>query len=911
VITGVSGSGKSSLAMDTLFAEGQRRYMESLSTYARQFVGQMDKPDVEAIEGLSPAIAIDQRAIGRSPRSTVGTITEIYDFLRILFARVGRPHCPQCGAAIQGVTFIEMRDRLLELPPGTRLWILSPVVRGQPGSHRRILEGLAREGFLRVRVDGEIRELTERISLAPKRPHTIEVVVDRIALREGISSRLVDSLETAARLSEGLIRVEIQGGDSYWFSEHPYCPVCDHPAARLHPKLFSFNDPQGACPVCKGLGHEQRIDPAKIVSDPARGLGRGSHLPWVLHYAIQPLEQALKEVARSLDFDLSTPFRDLPAWIQRTLLYGPDPSTKKKGNNLSLSIGWWEGIIPSLERLYRQSDDPTVREAVEELMGAQPCHGCKGLRLRPEALAVRVGGKGIGEMVSIPLTKLRELLVDLPLRGEDQHIAREILEAIIRRLDAACALGIGYLTLGRGSETLSAGEAQRIRLASQTGTDLVGLLYILDEPTVGLHPKDQRALLDHLRALRDSGNTLVVVEHDADLILSADHAVDMGPGAGEEGGHLLYSGPPQGLLRCEDSLTGAYLSGKRRIPVPEKRRRGSGQYLELIGARLHNLKGIHVRFPLGCFICVTGVSGSGKSSLVVDTLYGAVRSHLRKEGTKSQALDEIRGLPLVDRVLHVDQAPIGRSPRSNPATFTGVFAHIRDLFARLPEARLRGYRASRFSFNVKGGRCESCQGEGKRRIEMLFLPDAYATCASCRGTRYNDETLQIRYKGLNVAQVLELTIREALAFFENVPQIQRPLDTLVSVGLGYLRLGQPADTLSGGEAQRLKLAKELGRRQSGRTLYILDEPTSGLHPEDIRRLLEVLQRLVDAGNTVIVIEHNMDVVKCADYIIELGPGAGDDGGWLVACGTPEEVARHLHCPTAPFLRKALEERSFT
>lgn len=910
VVTGVSGSGKSSLAMDTLFAEGQRRYVESLSTYARQFVGQLDKPDVEAIDGLSPAIAIDQRSLGRNPRSTVGTATEIYDFLRVLFARVGRPHCPRCTREIGATSLEEIKERLLALPADTRIWLYAPVAKDEKGSHHRLLQKLARQGFLRVRVDGKIRELTEAIHLSRTSPHAIEVLVDRLEVRPDISTRLADSLETTARLSDGIVQVEDQGGDIWWFCERPYCVQCGLQMPALTPKLFSFNDPQGVCPACKGLGYQSVFDPELVVPEPAKNLREGALAPWAQRPVV-PLMEELEALALHYGFDLYTPFSVLSEKTKRVLLYGSGgeriPFPKQRGDGLAKEARPYEGVIPWLEKSWTRASDPVTKEVLERFMSRQPCPQCHGARLRPEARAVQVGGKTIQDLCSVSISRLKDLLSSLPLQGVAREVAQGILQAVNHRLGLLEDLGLQYLTLGRSSETVSAGEAQRIRLAGQMGSHLVGILYILDEPSIGLHPRDQASLLETLRGLRDAGNTVVVVEHDAATILTADYVVDMGPGAGEQGGHVIYSGTPGGLLACPESITGAYLSGRRRIPVRRRRKSVEGSAIEVVGACEHNLKEIDVRFPLGCFTCVTGVSGSGKSTLVLDTLYQAASRRLRRGHARVGKVQRILGLEAVDKVIDIDQSPIGRTPRSNPATFTGVFQHIRELFAQIPESRMRGYRAGRYSFNVKGGRCEVCKGEGLRCIEMHFLPDVYATCEACRGTRYNGETLEIRYKGLNVAEVLEFTVTEALRFFENVPKICAILRTLQAVGLGYLRLGQPATTLSGGEAQRIKLARELSRHQTGRTLYVLDEPTTGLHFEDIKYLLEVLQRLVEAGNTVVVIEHNLEVIKCADYIIDLGPGAGDQGGWVVACGAPEEVAKVQETPTAPFLREVLHQ----
>lgn len=908
VITGLSGSGKSSLAFDTLYAEGHRRYVESLSAYARQFVGQMDRPDVDGIEGLSPAIAIDQRSMGRSPRSTVGTATEIYDLLRVLFARVGRPHCTSCGSEIAALSVQEMKERILSLPTGTWIWVYAPVARRARGGVRRLLQGLARQGFLRVRVDGCLVELGEEISWDSGSPHDIDVLVDRLELKPEVSSRLADSLETALRVSDGVVMVEIQGGGLLQLSERPMCLACNKQGAVLTPKLFSFNDPQGACPVCKGLGFQEAFDPDLVVPDPGRSLREGAIAPWARRHPVI-LMQELEDVAAYYGFDIYTPFEHLPDGAKRVILYGSNgedlPFRKERGRRSVVERRPYEGVIPWLERAWRSAKDAATRNALQRFMTLQPCTACRGARLRPEALAVRVGGVTIGELCSLSVTALRGRLGSLHLSEADQEVSREILREVHGRLGLLERLGVGYLSLDRTSVSLSGGEGQRIRLATQMGSTLVGVLYVLDEPSIGLHPRDQERLLEALRGIRDAGNSVVVVEHDAETIMTSDFVVDMGPGAGECGGRVIYAGSPEGLLKCGESLTGAYLSGRVRIPVLARRWLGHGPCIEILGAREHNLKGIDVRIPLGCLTCVTGVSGSGKSSLVVDTLYRAAFGMLHQGRSRPARVREIRGLEAIDKVVDVDQSPIGRTPRSNPATFTGVFARIRDLFSQLPESRARGYGMGRFSFNARGGRCETCKGEGVRRVEMHFLPDVYATCEACKGARFNADILEITFKGLNIAQVLDLTVNEALRFFENVPAICAPLRTLHGVGLGYLRLGQASTTLSGGEAQRIKLAKELSRPQTGRTLFTLDEPTTGLHFDDVRRLLEVLYRLVEAGNTVVVIEHNMEVIKAADWVIDLGPGGGEDGGRVVACGTPEEVAAAEDSATGRFLRKAL------
>jgi excinuclease ABC subunit A len=896
VLTGVSGSGKSSLAFDTLFAEGQRRYVESLSPYARQFIGQMDRPDVDSIEGLSPAIAVQHRAAGRNPRSTVGTVTEIHDFLRLLFARLGKPHCPRCGRPIKVMTLQEMKDRLVGLPQGSRLWIFAPVVKAQKGSHNDTLNRLARQGFLRARIDGEIHELPLESPLDPTKAHTIEVLVDRVEVRRGISARLADSLEVTAGLSDGVVLVKVDETEEWVMSERPHCVDCGIGVPNLTPKLFSFNDPEGACPACQGLGTETSIDPHLVIVDTSRPILGGAMDPWVLRLC-PSLTEAIQREGKRWGVDLETPFNGLPERFREMLLNGrPDG----KG-------GRFRGIIPTLAQKARRAKDPLSQEVFKRFLRERPCSACGGRRLRREALAVKVNGWDLGGLCSLSMDEFAGTVKSWRFEGVEENVARRVLREIQSRLHFIMALGLSYLSLDRPFDSLSGGEAQRIRLATHLGSSLTGVIYILDEPTVGLHPRDQKSLMDTLKGIRDQGNTVLVVEHDEYTIMMADHVVDLGPGAGERGGHLIYSGPPHGLAGCRESITGAYLSGRKGIPLPVARRSTSGPAIEILGACAHNLKGIDVRFPIGCMICVTGVSGSGKSSLVIDTLYETAWRAGNGEVVGSNGkFKRIKGLELLDRVIQVDQSPIGRSPRSNPATFSGVFSLIREIYAQLPESRVRGWGPGRFSFNVKGGRCEVCQGEGLRRIEMHFLPDVYATCEVCGGRRFNDETLEVRYKGLNISQVLELTVDEALRLFENFPRISEILGTLQMVGLGYIRLGQPATTLSSGEAQRIKLSRELSRRQRGRTLYVLDEPTTGLHMDDVGRLLEVLQRLVDLGNTVVVIEHNLHVIKCADYIIDLGPGAGEEGGWVVACGTPEEVARDKRSTTGRYLRSVLE-----
>ncbi len=918
VITGLSGSGKSSLAFDTIYAEGQRRYVESLSAYARQFLGLMQKPDVDAIEGLSPAVAIDQKGVSHNPRSTVGTVTEIYDYLRLLFARVGQPHCPECRRPLVRQSAQEVVDALLALPEGTRLYILAPIVRGRKGTYRKTLEDLLRQGFARVRIDGQLYDLEEDPipELDRYKIHHIEAVVDRLVIRhhqdpelhQEFLSRLTDSVETALRLGQGFLIVhrlpsgEEEQAQDLFFSEHLACPDHNISFPELEPRLFSFNTPYGACPECEGLGFHLEIDPQLLIPDPDLSLAEGAIAYW--EWAPGGLQWwRLRRVARQLGLNLHTPVRHLPPEGLQALLYG---------------TGTFEGIIPYLMRRYRETESENVRERLAALMLQRPCAACRGSRLRPEALAVTVAGVNIAQVASWTVRRVLQWVRELqgsgangaqasPLTPQQQMIARRILRELEARLGFMVDVGLDYLTLDRAANTLSGGEAQRIRLATQIGSGLTGVLYVLDEPSIGLHPRDTDRLLQTLRGLRDLGNTVLVVEHDPDTIRAADWVIDLGPGAGEQGGRVVYAGPLKGLLEHPTSITAAYLTGRRQVPLPERRRPGSGAYLTVVGAREHNLKDITVSFPLGTFIVVTGVSGSGKSTLVVEVLYKALARHLHKSRVQPGRHERIEGLEHVDKVINIDQSPIGRTPRSNPATYTGVFTLIRDLFAQLPESKLRGYKPGRFSFNVKGGRCEACQGQGQLRIEMQFLPDIYVPCEVCKGARYNRETLQIRYKGLNIAEVLNLTVDEALERFANIPALKRKLQVLHDVGLGYIRLGQPAPTLSGGEAQRIKLARELSRKPTGHTVYILDEPTVGLHAADVHRLIQVLNRLVDMGNTVIVIEHNLDVVKVADWVIDLGPEGGEAGGRVVAQGTPEDIMAHPESYTGRYLRRYLEQ----
>ncbi|HHX28208.1 MAG: excinuclease ABC subunit UvrA [Bacillota bacterium] len=910
VVTGLSGSGKSSLAFDTIYAEGQRRYVESLSAYARQFLGLMDKPDVAYIEGLSPAISIDQKSGTRNPRSTVGTVTEIYDYLRLLYARVGHPHCPQCGKPIAKQTVDQIADQIEELPEGTRFSVLAPIVRGRKGEHEKVFEEIQRAGYLRVRVDGTVGEVGEFVGrrLDKKKNHTIEVVVDRLVRREGIRSRLVDSIETAIGLSGNLVVVEVQGSSDLTFSEALACPDCGINLPEIEPRLFSFNNPFGACPSCNGLGVNMELDPDLIVPDRRKSLSDGAVAPWSGtpdgYYM-----QLLYAVCKHFDIPTESPFDTLTEEQVNIILYGsggrriPFHYENQYGRTSDRNVAF-EGVIPNLERRHKSASSDYIRLWVEEFMATRPCPACGGTRLKPEALAVTVGGKNISEVTSMSVQGALKFLDTVDFTEREAIIANQVMKQLRARLQFLMNVGLGYLTLSRHAGTLAGGEAQRIRLATQIGSGLVGVLYVLDEPSIGLHPRDNERLLKTITHLRDLGNTLIVVEHDEDTIRTADHIVDVGPGAGEHGGSIVVSGTLDDVLSCEESLTGQYLSGRRSIPVPERRSR-SGKFLRIKGAREHNLKNIDVDIPLGVFTCVTGVSGSGKSTLVNDILYRKLASVLHGTRTRPGDHDEILGLEHLEKVINIDQSPIGRTPRSNPATYTGTFTDIRNIFAMTPDAKVRGYKPGRFSFNVRGGRCEACKGDGIIRIEMQFLPDVYVPCEVCGGKRYNSQTLEVKYHGKNISEVLNMTVEEALGLFRDVPSIHRRLSTIADVGLGYIRLGQPATTLSGGEAQRVKLATELSRRGNERTLYILDEPTTGLHFEDTRRLLNVLQRLVDAGSTVVVIEHNPDVVKSADYIIDLGPEGGEEGGTVVATGTPEEIAENERSHTGQFLRKLL------
>jgi excinuclease ABC subunit A len=912
VITGLSGSGKSSLAFDTIYAEGQRRYVESLSAYARQFLELMDKPDVDLIEGLSPAISIEQKTTSKNPRSTVGTVTEIYDYLRLLFARVGTPHCYRCGRIIATQTVQQIVDQVMRLPEASRLQVLAPLVRGRKGEYRKELDELRRQGYTRARVDGEIRELTEKIELDKMKNHTIEAVIDRLVIKRGLEKRLADSIETAMNLADGIVTIDTMDGGELVFSEKFACIACGISYAELTPRLFSFNSPHGACPECDGLGFKQHLDIDFIVPDRSKSLRQGAIKPWDGQQPVY-LQQMLEALAGHYAFDLDTPFEKLGPTVQDVILYGSRGEKIRffydKGGKRHYYQQEFEGVVPSLERKYLTERETYDGEDIDSYISLKPCARCQGSRLRPESLAVKIAGKSIAEVTALSVREAMQFFNLLQLTPQQVFIAERVLKEIRERLKFLVNVGLDYLTLDRPASTLSGGEGQRIRLATQIGSSLVGVLYILDEPSIGLHPRDNRRLLETLERLRDMGNTVIVVEHDRDTILAGDYVIDLGPGAGIHGGYIVAQGTPEEICRDDASITGQYLSGRLDIPVPAVRRRGNGKSLTLVGASENNLRNITVKLPLGVFTCITGVSGSGKSTLLIDVLYRALAQQLYHSPHKPGRYREIRGVEYIDKVIDIDQSPIGRTPRSNPATYTGVFTDIRNLFTQVPEGRLRGYKPGRFSFNVKGGRCEACQGNGVIKIEMHFLPDIYVNCDVCKGKRFNRETLEIKYKGKSIAEVLDMTVDEALAFFANVPPLKDKLETLSDVGLGYITLGQAATTLSGGEAQRVKLAKELSRRSTGRTLYILDEPTTGLHFADIQQLLHVLNRLVDLGNTVLVIEHNLDVMKTADHIIDLGPEGGDAGGEVIAAGTPEEVARVQRSHTGQSLAEVLRSPS--
>ncbi len=911
VITGLSGSGKSSLAFDTIYAEGQRRYVESLSAYARQFLGLMEKPDVDSIEGLSPAISIDQKTTSRNPRSTVGTVTEIHDYLRLLWARVGVPHCPECGAEITGQTQEQIVDRLMTLGEGTKFMVTAPVVRGRKGEYGKLFEQMRLEGYSRVKIDGELRRLDEEIVLDKKYKHDVAVVVDRLVMKPDLRRRLSESVEAAAGLAAGLVEVEMVDAktEPLLFSEQFACLSCGTSIPELEPRIFSFNSPHGACERCHGLGFQRVIDPELVVPDPTLSLGEGALQPWNRGITAY-WKRLIASVAEAYEIDLDRPWAKLKKLEKEVFLYGTGSErhqvsyTNRFGRRRSYKVRF-EGIVNNLERRYEETDSETNRERIESYMAEQPCPDCKGARLRPESLAVKVGGISIAEFSDKSARGAAEWINAVDMTETERAIARLIVREISERLAFLENVGIGYLSLGRSARSLSGGEAQRIRLATQIGSSLVGVMYVLDEPSIGLHQRDNEKLIATLDRLRDLGNTVIVVEHDAGTMMAADHLVDLGPGAGEHGGHVIAAGTPAEVAKNPASLTGQYLSGKRKIELPEERRSPNGALL-VRGAREHNLKGIDVTVPLGVFCCVTGVSGSGKSTLVNETLHHSVANRLHQAKLRPGAHDGVDGLAQIDKIINIDQSPIGRTPRSNPATYTGVFDHIRQLFTQTQESRARGYKPGRFSFNVKGGRCEVCRGDGQIKIEMHFLPDVYVPCEQCHGKRYNRETLEVRFKGKNIGDVLEMSVEEAVEFFENVPKIARRLRTLHDVGLDYIRLGQAATTLSGGEAQRIKLATELSKVATGNTLYILDEPTTGLHFADVQRLLEVLGRLVDAGNTVVVIEHNLDVIKTADHLIDLGPEGGEEGGEVVATGTPEEVAAVAGSYTGRFLAEMVE-----
>ena len=911
VLTGLSGSGKSSLAFDTIYAEGQRRYVESLSSYARQFLGQLDKPDVDYIEGLSPAISIDQKTTSKNPRSTVGTVTEIYDYLRLLYARIGIPHCPVCGREIKQQTIDQIVDKVLSLPEGTKIQVLAPVVRARKGEHVKELEAARRGGFVRVRVDGILYDLSETIKLEKNKKHTIEIVIDRLVIHPDIRSRLADSAETASSLADGLMIVSVVDGEDLLFSQNYACPEHGASIEELTPRMFSFNNPAGACPKCTGLGVFMKIDPELIIPDKRLSISKGGlkGSGWAMEGS-SIATMYMVGLSKHYGFSLDTPLGELPPEIIDILLYGTKGEKIELERTSEYGYGKYktdfEGIINNLERRFRDTQSSWIKEEIESYMSAIPCDECHGKRLSATSLAVTVGGVNISDYCEKSVTQALDFLNQLELTPRESMIAKMILKEIKSRLGFLQSVGLEYLTLSRSAGTLSGGESQRIRLATQIGSSLMGVLYILDEPSIGLHQRDNDKLLGTLKHLRDLGNTVLVVEHDEETMLAADHIVDIGPGAGVHGGYVIYNGPAKDIVNCKESITGQYLSGAKRIEVPKERRKGNGKQLKIIGATQNNLKNLTVKIPLGEFICVTGVSGSGKSSLINEILYKSLAGQLNGAKTRPGAHKEIQGVEELDKVIEINQAPIGRTPRSNPATYTGVFTDIRELFASTQDAKLRGFNSGRFSFNVKGGRCEACQGDGILKIEMHFLPDVYVPCDICKGKRYNRETLEIRYKGKNIYDVLEMTVEEGLEFFSSIPKIQRKLQTLYDVGLGYIKIGQPATTLSGGEAQRVKLATELSKRPTGRTIYILDEPTTGLHIADVHRLVLVLQKLVDAGNTVLVIEHNLDLIKTADYILDLGPEGGDRGGMLVAAGTPEQVAKVKESYTGQYLKKALE-----
>lgn len=895
VITGLSGSGKSSLAFDTIYAEGQRRYVESLSAYARQFLGQMNKPDVDYIEGLSPAISIDQKTTNRNPRSTVGTVTEIYDYLRLLYARIGIPHCPKCGREISMQTVDQMVDRILTLKEGTRIQILSPVIRGRKGEYQKLMNDIRKSGYVRVRIDGVIYDLGEEIKLEKNKKHSIDIVIDRIIIKQNIETRLTDSLEAALKLSNGIVKIDVIGGEEFTLSEKYSCPECNISIEELSPRMFSFNSPYGACPTCTGLGEFMRVDPNLLIPDKSKSLASGALSGFVASQDSYTYQNILR-IIEYYGYTENTPFNKLSDDLINILLYGKDKNGKKHG---------FEGIVNNLERRYNSTSSGFMKDEIERFMRAIKCPDCNGARLKPEVLAVTVGGESIDKVTDLSVIELLNFIGNLKLSEKEELIARQILKEIKARLNFLKDVGLDYLTLSRSASTLSGGESQRIRLASQIGSGLVGVTYILDEPSIGLHQRDNERLLNSLKKLKDQGNTLIVVEHDEDTMFAADYIIDVGPGPGEHGGEIVAQGTVNDIMACEESLTGQYLSGRKKIEIPKFRRKPNGHNIIVYGASENNLKDIDVKFPLGIFICITGVSGSGKSTLINEILYKSLAQKLYRAKDLPGKFKSIDGAQYIDKIINIDQSPIGRTPRSNPATYTGVFDPIRELFSNTPEAKMRGYKPGRFSFNVKGGRCEACSGDGIIKIEMNFLPDVFVPCEVCKGNRYNRETLEVRYKGKNISDVLNMTVEEALDFFQNIPRIKNKLETLNDVGLGYIKLGQPSTQLSGGEAQRVKLATELSKRSTGKTVYILDEPTTGLHFADIARLLDILNRLVESGNTVIVIEHNLDVIKSADYIIDMGPEGGDRGGEVIATGTPEEIAKNKKSYTGMFLKKIL------
>lgn len=910
VLTGLSGSGKSSLAFDTIYAEGQRRYVESLSAYARQFLGQMDKPDVDSIDGLSPAISIDQKTTSRNPRSTVGTVTEIYDYLRLLFARIGKPHCPEHGIEISAQTIEQMVDRIMSYSEKTKLQILAPIIEGRKGEHTKVIDDIKKQGFVRVRIDGEVIDINDEINLEKNKKHTIEVVVDRIIIKENVEARLADSLETALNMADGKVIVDVNGEEELLFSQKLACPICGFSMDELSPRMFSFNSPYGACPSCDGLGSTMEVDPDLVIPDYSKTLADGAIEPWAGSTSTY-YPQLLEAICKHMDIELDTPVEKLTKKQLQTILYGSNGEKilfryENEFGQIREGNVPFEGVIVNLERRYKETGSDFIREHIEQFMGNKKCPTCQGNRLKKEILAVEIGGKNIAYVTDLSINDALEYFSTLSLSEKEKTIANLILKEIKSRLGFLSNVGLDYLSLSRAAGTLSGGEAQRIRLATQIGSSLMGVLYILDEPSIGLHQRDNERLINTLIQMRDLGNTLIVVEHDEDTMLASDYIIDIGPGAGIHGGHIVAEGTPTEVMANENSLTGQYLSGRKYIPIPNERRKPNGKWIEIKGANENNLKNIDTKIPLGVFTSVTGVSGSGKSTLVNEILYKSLARELHNSKVKPGSHKEIKGLEYLDKVIDIDQSPIGRTPRSNPATYTGVFDDIRDVFATVQEAKVRGYKKGRFSFNVKGGRCEACRGDGIIKIEMHFLPDVYVPCEICKGKRYNRETLEVKYKGKTISDVLDMTVEDALEFFKNIPRIQRKMQTLFDVGLGYIKLGQPATTLSGGEAQRVKLASELYRRSTGRTLYILDEPTTGLHMDDIARLLVVLQRLVDNGDSVLVIEHNLDVIKTSDYIIDLGPEGGDKGGTIIGSGTPEEIIKLKASYTGKFLKPVIE-----